>query len=174
MEFLSVHTSQQFCHIPPFFALISDTAGEKFIRSSLKSQRQLLQEFKKDTYVEYLGYGIYCVERKDKENLIDKNGLIAQDVEGDQRSLLVYDDNKMLVLNKGEYSLELEADQVTLLQPALVAAYSDDNACYGVFDMFTGEQLLPYEYHAIEVSGNYLYAYKGGEYSVYEVIAPEY
>lgn len=135
---------------------------------------QVLQEFKKDTYVEYLGYGIYRVERKDKENLIDKNGLIAQDVEGDQRNLLVHDDNKILVLNKGEYSPALEADQVTLLQPALVAAYSDDNACYGVFDLFTGEQLLPYEYHAIEVSGNYLYAYKGGEYSVYELIAPEY
>ena len=130
---------------------------------------------KKDQRVSYEGYGIFSVKKGDKYSLVDSSGVIVENARtGNAWSLSVSDGKKMLVLNDKAFSLQLEQDELKVLQPALVAAYSDANAAYGVFDLFTGEQLLPYEYHEIKASGNYLYAYKGGEYTVYEIIAPEY
>ena len=61
-------------------------------------------------------------------------------------------DSDALVLNDGECSLHLENKYYNDLGFALIASKSDANGKYGVFDLFTGEQLLDYEYDDV-ISG---------------------
>ena len=51
---------------------------------------------------------------------------------------------------------------------ALIAIKSDSNGKYGVFDLFTGEQLLDYEYDRVEGIEGYVYALKGETWTIYK------
>lgn len=77
-------------------------------------------------------------------------------------------DSDALVLNDGEFSLHLENKYYNDLGFALIASKSDANGKYGVFDLFTGEQLLDYEYDDVISGEGYIYAKKGDEYKIYK------
>ena len=67
----------------------------------------------------------------------------------------------------------MEDDYPVTLQIGMLAARSDSERLYGVFDLFTGEQLLGYEYETVSVAADYLYAFKNEEWTVFQINGPD-
>lgn len=81
--------------------------------------------------------------------------------------VITQDDKKYLNLSTGKYDIEL--DTVSKLGTALVSGRTEGEACYGVFDLFTGEQLLDCVYdNIVAAAGGYLYCFADGEWTVFE------
>lgn len=87
--------------------------------------------------------------------------------------LVVKDDDDYLVLSTGK---KLTLDNSEGLNIALVKGKGDGDAYYGVWDLFTGKQIVDSEYEEIQAAGVgsyvdgtcYLYAYKQGTWTVFE------
>ena len=76
-------------------------------------------------------------------------------------------DDKYLVIKDGTFSLELSSG--TGLSTGLVKGHTDSTAnTYGLYDLFTGKELLESTYEAIDWAGGYIYAFKDGTWTVYE------
>lgn len=106
--------------------------------------------------------------------LINKSGIIIEGLTASGiYDLVLMDGEKAFVINDKAYSLTLEDDYPQKLMLGLIASQSDSNGLYGVFDLFSGEQLLNYEYEVIKSAAGYLYAYKNGEWTIFQVNGPE-
>lgn len=126
--------------------------------------------------VTYIDYGLYC-SSTDTDNgytysLIGSHGIIKEGLPSCADNLKIMNGETAFVINDGDYTLSLEEEYPTVLVPALIAAKSDANGLYAAFDLFTGEQLLGYEYEVIKAAAGYLYAYKNGEWTVYRIEGP--
>lgn len=71
------------------------------------------------------------------------------------------------VVEDQDYTLTLDAAEK--LGVELVSAKNITTGLYGVFELWTGEQILDYAYTDIQAAYGYLYAYKDGVYTVYQV-----
>lgn len=107
--------------------------------------------------------------------LINKGGIIVEGLSASSGiyELSILDGEKAFVVNDKAYSLTLEDDYPQKLMLGLIGSQSDSNGLYGLFDLFSGEQLLKYEYEVIKDAAGYIYAYKNGEWSVFQVDGPE-
>ena len=106
--------------------------------------------------------------------LINKDGIIVEGLKATGiYDLALMDGEKAFVINDKAFSLTLEDDYPQKLMLGLIATESDSNGLYGVFDLFTGNQLLNYEYEVIKEAAGYIYAYKNGEWSIFQVNGPE-
>lgn len=127
--------------------------------------------------ISYLNFGLYYVGVMNDSGytytLIGPNGIIANDLpSGFTYNLKAMDGEQVFVVNDGDYTLTIEDEYPEVPVIGLLAAQSDSNGLYGVFDLFTGEQLLGYEYEVIEAAAGYLYAYKNGAWTVYQIDGP--
>ncbi|MBQ8109999.1 MAG: hypothetical protein IJ124_07585 [Clostridia bacterium] len=117
--------------------------------------------------------GYYCAEENGVFALVGPDGVIASglDQRPDQSSLQVqqYGSDtktyKTLVLNTGEWSLPI-GRQNSL--SAGLAAWAT-NGLYGLYNLFTGEQLLASEYDSIDQIGEFIIAQAGDACHVYRV-----
>lgn len=133
-----------------------------------------------DTYsgsISYIDFGFYnaYVETESGYSyaLIGGNGIVAEELPSSIASyLMAMDGETAFVVNDGDYTLALETEYPDTLAIGMISAQSDSNGLYGVFDLFTGEQLLGYEYEVIETAAGYLYAYKNGEWIIYQIGGP--
>lgn len=101
-------------------------------------------------------------------DLISENGVIATNVKLVHDLVCLVNGSTKYVVLKGEsQTVDLKDEYVDTLTTALVA--SEENNLYGVVDLYTGEQLLGYEYEEIVYESGYIYAYKGGQWTIFEV-----
>ena len=115
------------------------------------------------------------VSKRDTKN-DSMSGVVAKGAkiiwEGDAQPLLydylgVEKDGKMLTLNDEKFSLEIEPEAG--LCPALIAGHGKSSTKYGVYDLFTGKQLLKDEYESIGYGSDCVWAYANGTWTIYSV-----
>ena len=111
------------------------------------------------------GYGYISHENSDLYSVITPEAVISDLEEGSTYQLYFGKDNYPVALNTGEVfgtELDTENTDADLLAPALASfrLTSSSGTKYCVYDVFTGEELLPPEYDEINIAGNYLYAGK--------------
>lgn len=116
------------------------------------------------------GFGDYFRAQlyDDVYTLIGPEGIAASGLEYFS-TLSIVENKKALVINDRTFDLDIGSNPYSNLTDALIAVSSKSNGLYGVYDLFTGEQLLPFAYEAIEYCGGRLYAYKSGVWEVYEI-----
>ena len=127
--------------------------------------------------VDYLGDGYYSMwNRKDDEYFYslysESGGWITKD-----RSESF--DDRMISCNREEgrelYFVVADRDYILELNDAykvgygLVAARDASSGLLGLFDVFSGEKLLDYEYAEINAAYDRVFAYKDGSYDIYEI-----
>ena len=86
--------------------------------------------------------------------------------------MILFKDGNGLVINNRSYDLNLNGARYDELTYAMISVGSTDTGLYGVYDLFTGQQLLPFEYDMIRFAAGYLYAYRYGTWSIYQVNGP--
>ena len=116
----------------------------------------------------YTGTGYYYTKENDKCALIGPEGTVVSDLDEAPYHAIVFKGSDALVIHDKDYSLHLENEKYRDLWLALIAIKSDSNGKYGVFDLFTGEQLLDYEYDRVEGIEGYVYALKGETWTIYK------
>lgn len=128
------------------------------------------------SYINYLGSGYFEATRKTitgnyVHTLVGDNGVIAEDINDSGHDLIYVDNGRALVLNNRSFDLQLgESSYWNRLGTALIAYEDPETGLWCVYDLFTGNQLLPSEYTEINaINGQYLYAKKDGVYEVYEI-----
>ncbi len=117
-----------------------------------------------------LSGGYYYTDDDGSFTFVKYDGMTVPGMRRPQGNLQVYDqesgsDARTLVLNTGEMALPFGRGWD--LGIGLMGAYSPDNHKMGVIDLFTGEQLLPFEYDKIRLSGGLIYAAAGETQSVF-------
>ena len=141
----------------------------------LRADGSLITAKDKYSYIYATAYDFYaaaCGENSDGTTqyaLFGPEGELALNLPNDGDTLCIMQENTVLVLNDRSFALELETDYPTVLRPALIAAQAENTALYGLFDLFTGEQLLGYEYEVIQTVADCVYAYKNGIWTVYDL-----
>lgn len=125
--------------------------------------------------ITYHGSGYFSALRQTGKDgfgytLVGENGVIAVDVK-DTYDFVCVEDYQALILNNRSFNLQFSAEGYwKKLAPALIAYKDSASGLFCVYDLFTGEQLLPAEYKEIEcINDRYLYAGKDNVYEIYEV-----
>ena len=111
----------------------------------------------------------YCTTKSNNEYVLIKSGeKLTSGTKGTFDKLLVQTkDDEYLILNDGKKTISLYS--VNIIAPGLVRAHSNKSSTeYGLYDLFTGEKLLDEKYEAIEVAGDYVYAYANGTWTTYK------
>ena len=155
--------------------------GDRFILYDEKNNNSLVtfdgEEVLPSAYssIYYCGSGYFEANREAPDGtyvstIVGKNGVVAEDINNDGYDLIYEDDNRVLILNERSF-MELGEDSLmSRLAPALIAYRAPNSDLMCVYDVFTGNQLLPAEYSEVEcINGKYLYAQKDGIWEVYEV-----
>ena len=103
-----------------------------------------------------------------KDVLLKGDKTIAEGKSGDDLELLVsVKDNKGLVLNDGTYSMSLDELELEALDLGLATGRQSNSMLYGLYDMFTGKQVIKDEYDIIRRAGGRIYAFHDGTWTVF-------
>lgn len=92
----------------------------------------------------------------------------VKDSDYSDSSLLVRE-GKAFVINEQNFSLEV-GDNYRLYGEGMVMVKAETTGLYGLYDIFTGQELLSSNYDYIDVSGDYVYAKKDDSYELYKVL----
>ena len=112
------------------------------------------------------GYNTYWVDAQDT-GIIKGADIIWKGPQDTKSQKLIAEKNgKYLTLNDEEYSLAL--DTAEGLKPGLVKGRDADSVAYGVYDLFTGKQLLKEEYDDIKFGADCVWAYANGSWTIYK------
>ena len=128
------------------------------------------------SYPDEIAYGFYSVYDSDSSEyaLYYPDGREVTGVSYNVDELVMDDDDgNLFVINDGDYTFQPQESYPNTLTYAMIAD-SNDDGYYGVIDLFTGEELLPYEYAEVGYANGYVYAYsyEDGVWTVYEVNGP--
>lgn len=106
--------------------------------------------------------------------LIGPDGVIIDDLESSKglSDLCIQDQGRLYVLNDRDFTLAPNGSYLLPLELGLIAVKSEETDLYGVFDLFTGAQLLDYEYEEIVTVAGYLYAYQPNEWTIFQISTP--
>ena len=127
-------------------------------------------------YPEKVAYGFYSVWDSDSEQnaMYYPDGREVTGVSYGVDELVIDDDNNNLfIINDEDYTFQPQDSYPDTMTYGMIADCTEDDM-YGVIDLFTGEELLPYEYDEVAYAAGYVYAYKlsDGFWTVYEVNGP--
>lgn len=114
-------------------------------------------------YYYYSENGVYA--------LVGPEGIIAEGLDSAPYNLAVANDKTLMVLNDKEYSLQLDTKSFNEPANGLITVESDATGKYGMFDLFTGKQLLEYQYAQIVVVNDAVYARQGEEWTAFELVS---
>ncbi len=96
------------------------------------------------------------------------DGRIIENVDGSMSDFDFYQDDNHLVLKTGSYDVTLAS--TTVLDKALIRGHVDSSSSlYALYDLFSGKELLDASYETIGWAGGYVFAYKDGTWTVYQV-----
>ncbi len=122
-----------------------------------------------------IGYGLFCAsnygDKNSTEALVGDIGIICNEMDI-SHDLVMVNGNRAYVFQTSDFSLDIGSYSVQHLTDAMVAFESGEADLYGVYDLFTGAQLLPHSYETVEYAEGYLYAYRLGGWTVFKVIGP--
>lgn len=129
------------------------------------------------TSMSYCGNGYYYGTKKGEDSgyaytlISAQDGILCENTENlNTQFVTEYKENDAsrtyFVVDDRDYTLELE--NASPIAFGLVKA-RDASGMWGLFDTITGEQVLDYEYMDIQTAYDMIYAYKDGEYTVYDV-----
>lgn len=119
-------------------------------------------------YYGYFGYGCYIVEKQNSELLVDAEGVLFEITADDER------------LKNGNCVLNFAKRDVVVLKQELWESLTDylteireiEMKKHGVYDVLSGEIVLPCEYDEITVAGDHLYAKQGDTWNVFSIEYP--
>ena len=122
-------------------------------------------------YVHETGWnsGYYYFQENEMYTLVGPEGIIATDLKSNPSDLIVEKDDALLVLNDKTFSLTLD-DYRDLYYDGLIAARSDETGKFGLYDLYTGKQLLDLVYNEITVENDILRARQGETWTIFEII----
>ena len=118
------------------------------------------------SYFRYEGNGYWEESANGLYSIINKTGEVISNLK-DTTNLICAKDGTDECVAILDTSKTFKKDNMSSLTTAL-AKYSE-NSKYGLVDMYTGEKLLPCEYEEISYASGYVYAYKLGQWEVYEL-----
>ncbi|MCD8082427.1 MAG: WG repeat-containing protein [Clostridiales bacterium] len=116
-----------------------------------------------------IGKGYYYTKTGESYMLAGPNGIVVENLDNKPTDACVTDGSKALVLKDKTFSLQLQGEQTVSLGTGLIAVMSDTSGKWGVYDLYTGTQLLDYSYTKIEAGDGYLYARQGERWIIYKV-----
>ena len=112
------------------------------------------------------GYNTYYVDG-DNVGIIKGADIIWKGESSSGKDCLIAEKNgKLLTLNDEKFSLAI--DSVNGLDAGLARGRDEDSVAYGLYDLFTGKQLLTDDYDDIRVGADCIWAYANGSWSIYE------
>lgn len=125
----------------------------------------------------YIDWGFWYNGSSPDYNIFNANGVVAEHGDGYANKLVLFKENSsssdIFVLNDGDYTLTVDSTSVgSTNTPGLATTYISGEG-YGLYDTFSGEQLLPNEYKEIFVLDDYVYASREGTITVYEMTYSE-
>ncbi len=164
--------------LPDMYKMVQSENAGYFIVQAVTGEYQVLDPTGKvlAQNTDYFGQicpGYFYTKVNDKYSLIGPDGVIVEGLESSAYHLLAMKDQDVFVLKDKDFTLHLDKTYANTLADGLISASSDENNKVGVFEVFTGTQLLDYEYRTVEVSGEYLYALKDDTWEVYKIV-PQY
>ncbi len=120
-------------------------------------------------YPYYEGYGIYTrsytAEDVFVEDIITLQGIAATAV-ADLYQLSGEKDGKAFVLQDGDFTLDIGSGTMSPLAFGL-------GTCDGLlYDLFTGSSLLETQSQYIRIAGDYIYAFDGTNWTIYQLTGP--
>ena len=101
------------------------------------------------------GYFYYDVN--DKYSLYGPDGLICENAESYPDNLILQSGSKLLVIKDKDYTFDCGESYVDGFTQG-VAKVRNDAGMSGIFEAFTGQMILDYNYKSITTCGDYLYA----------------
>lgn len=122
-----------------------------------------------DSIVEVLPGYYYYLDEDGNGTIVTADGILAEGADSPEE-LAVVDGTTALVINDQTYSLELAGDYWQGLVPGIISVQSSDTGKYGVFDLFSGTQLLDYNCAVVYSAGDYLYAMQEDAWVIYEIV----
>lgn len=84
--------------------------------------------------------------------------------------LLAPKNDHVFVMNARSFYLNAPKGKCSTLADGLITIKSDETGLLTVYDLFTGEPLLPYEYERAYYATGYLYVYREGGWSIFKFI----
>lgn len=161
--------------LPEAYEMVTDVYGDLFkVKEGgkyglVKLDGTVLVPCQYDTIESVIpGYGY--MSRGDDYYLYGPEGVIATQLTYSGTKLVAVDkENRYYVLNSRGYDLQLGTDHYDVLEPGLAAIRSKTTGLYGVYDLFTGEQLLSDQYEQVSSSNGKVYAFRNGTWEIYEV-----
>ncbi len=120
-------------------------------------------------FTEYIA-GYATLETDDTYSLYGPSGLIAEELLSYSYDLYyLYEANgSFLVLNTGENKVP-EASLDTSIGTGLLRVEDESSGLYGLYDLFTGEQLLDCSYKAISATSTHIYARADDTWEIYSL-----
>lgn len=120
-------------------------------------------------YIEEVYKG-YCVAKyQGKYSLVSADGILATGLSESPYYLKIEKGDHLFLINKRSYDIYAPKGAVSPLTNGIVTIKSSDTGLLTVYDLFSGEALLPYEYERVNYAAGYLYAYREGCWGIFEV-----
>ena len=113
--------------------------------------------------------GFFAFGDSGNYTLITPDNRIYEGLSGNTSTLVfTTEDNTFLTLNTGEFA-QAPGTYLSSLVKGTVSVENDDRR-YGLYDVFTGEELLGFDYDQIRsLNDDYVYAVKGSTFTIYKV-----
>ncbi len=117
-------------------------------------------------------YGFVTEEKDETYSLYGPSGLLDEGLTSASPYLIyTYNDGSFLALNTGE-KIAIEpgtsfADSIGVV--GLLLVHDDTSGLYGLYDAFTGEQLLDCSYRFLSASATHVYAMKDDTWEIYSL-----
>jgi len=104
--------------------------------------------------------------------LVGPDGILCKGERYGTSNIDIIDGTKAFVFDDGDYTLKLEKEDPKVLGSTLIAAQAADTGFYGVFDLYSGKQIIPYDYEKILAINRYIYAYRQNVWTVFKLSGP--
>ncbi len=118
-------------------------------------------------------YGSVSVDGGYLYSLIGSEGVIVEGLSAAPNGLKIVKDDSAFVINDRSYGISLEDSSPETLEFGLLCIQGGEEDRFGLYDLFTGRQLLFCEYDRIVCAAGYVYAYRNEEWQIFELIGPE-
>ena len=140
---------------------IIDPTGDFSEKTAISKDGSTIAENVNYLICEVGGYGYVSLEDSDDVILVTPDNYYTDLQEVYSSDLMFAKDDKLVALNTGE-ALDLPTEDANGAAPglAVIRQNSSSGTYYSLYDLFTGEELLPAEYTDIEKAGEYILAAK--------------
>lgn len=120
-------------------------------------------------YIEEIYKGYCLAKYKDQYTIVNSQGVLATKLNERPYMLLTNKNDHVFVINTRSFDLNAPKGKCSALADGLITIKSDETGLLTVYDLFTGEPLLPYEYERAYYAAGYLYVYREGGWGIFEV-----